>query len=631
MPTTIIGLLTLALIVALLSDAVAEGSAFIIAVAAATILLAILSIPQLPTGAAFATVQTVGDITTIPRSLPRLVLPDPSFIFPMLLPAFSVAIIGLIQGAGVSQGTPNPNGKFPNVSRDFFGQGAANLATSFVGGPPAGGSISGTALIMGAGASSRWTNILAGLFVALVVLLFAPLVELVPMPALAALLIVAGFQGLRIEQAVVAWNTGRITAVVMIITFVATLFVSLQFAVLLGVALSIVLHVVRASNKVKVTEWALQPNGFPIEQPPPKDAPSNQFTLLNIYGSLFFGAASSIEDMLPKVERSDRGGGGDHRARRARAGQHIYERHSPLCGGAASPERAVHARGGGPGGAGSAGQDGFAGRHGPREHLPRQTPDRRRRQRSRAGRRRLAERGAPAAARVGAGAGKRQGSFTMNHRERRIRMTLIAINILLDPDPATVGKAQTTNARLREDYPDGFALDANHAPHITLLQRFVRTADLDAIADAVAEVLRTGQPVNWESDAIGYYALIDKNLGLVGIVIRPTEDLRRLQQSIIDAVAPFAMEKGTGEAFAPRLDGGAIGQPTVDYVNNFVGPRTGVNYNPHLTVGIGTRDFVDALKAEPFEAFTVRAVSVSLYQLGDYGVAQRKLYDLHVC
>jgi len=66
----------------------------------------------------------------------------------------------------------------------------------------------------------------------------------------------------------------------------------------------------------------------------------------------------------------------------------------------------------------------------------------------------------------------------------------------------------------------------------------------------------------------------------------------------------------------------------VDYVNNFVGPRTGTNYHPHLTVGIGTRDFVDALKAEPFEAFTVRAVSVSLYQVGDYGVAQRKLYDL---
>ncbi len=144
----------------------------------------------------------------------------------------------------------------------------------------------------------------------------------------------------------------------------------------------------------------------------------------------------------------------------------------------------------------------------------------------------------------------------------------------------------------------------------------------------MAEVLRTEQSTQWESKAIGYYALVDKNLGLVGIVIEPTQDLRRLQQRIIDAIAPFAAEKGTGEAFAPRLDGGAISQPTVDYVNNFVGPRTGMNYNPHLTVGIGTRDFVNVLKAEPFEAFTFRAVSVSLYQVGDFGVAQRKLYDL---
>jgi phosphoserine phosphatase/2'-5' RNA ligase len=208
-------------------------------------------------------------------------------------------------------------------------------------------------------------------------------------------------------------------------------------------------------------------------------------------------------------------------------------------------------------------------------------------------------------------------------------MTLIAINVLLDPDAGTVERAQVANARLREDYPDGFALDANHAPHITLLQRFVRTADLDEVANAVAAVLRAEPSMNWECHAIGYYALADKDLRLVGIVIEPTEDLRRLQQRIMDAVAPFAVEQGTGEAFAPRPDGGAISRPTVDYVNNFVGPRTGTNYHPHLTVGIGTRAFVDALKAEPFEAFTVRAVSVSLYQVGDYGVAQRKLHDLH--
>ena len=206
-------------------------------------------------------------------------LPQPALILTMLLPAFSVAIIGLIQGAGVSQGYPNPDGKYPNVSRDFLGQGVANIATSLVGGIPAGGSISGTALIMGAGAQSRWTNIFAGLFVAVVVLLAAPLVELVPMPALAALLIVAGFQGLRMQQAVSPWNTSKVAAVVMIITFVATLIVPLQFAVLLGMVLSIVLHVFRQSNKVVVTQWVLQPQGFPLEQPAPKQLPSNQLTL----------------------------------------------------------------------------------------------------------------------------------------------------------------------------------------------------------------------------------------------------------------------------------------------------------------------------------------------------------------
>ncbi|HET8723936.1 MAG TPA: 2'-5' RNA ligase family protein [Anaeromyxobacteraceae bacterium] len=211
-------------------------------------------------------------------------------------------------------------------------------------------------------------------------------------------------------------------------------------------------------------------------------------------------------------------------------------------------------------------------------------------------------------------------------------MSLIAVNVLMDPDPVTVERGQAVNARLREGYPGGFALDENHAaPHVTLLQRFVRTEDLDRVADAVTAVLRAERSTSWESRATGYYDLPHENLGLVGIVIEPTDDLRRIQLRIVDAVAPFAAGKGTGEAFAPRPDGQPVGQPTIDYVNGFVGPRTGANYNPHLTVGIGVREFIDALKAEPFEPFTFRAASVSLYHLGDYGVAQRRLRHLHRC
>lgn len=300
---TFIGLLTLGLMVLLLRTSLRKF-AFIIAIGVSTLLLAVLTLPALPTSAGFASVQTVADIADIPRSLPSLALPTPELLLAMLLPAFSVALIGLIQGAGVSQGYPNPDGKYPDMSRDFLGQGVANMATSLVGGVPAGGSISGTALIMSAGAKSRWTNIFAGLFVAVIVLVAAPLVELVPMPALAALLIVAGFQGLRVQQAITVWNTGKVAGVVMIMTFAATLLVPLQYAVLLGVALSILLFVFRQSNKVVITEVVPVPGGFPEERPAPQQLPSNQLTLLMVYGSLFFAAAKNFEDLLPAVDET---------------------------------------------------------------------------------------------------------------------------------------------------------------------------------------------------------------------------------------------------------------------------------------------------------------------------------------
>ncbi|WP_421996366.1 SulP family inorganic anion transporter [Reyranella sp.] len=300
LPTTLLGGATLALIVMLLLSPW-RRYAFIGAIAGATAGLAMLTIPSLTTASYFAAVPTVGDITGIERSLPELALPPLSLLLSMSLPAVSVAIIGLIQGAGVSEGTPNPDGRYPDVSRDFLGQGAANIATSLVAGIPAGGSISGTALILGAGARSRWTNISVGFFVAAIVLLVAPLVERVPMPALAALLIVAGFQGLRLRQAVMAWKTGRIPTVVMIVTFCATLILPLHFAVLFGVALSVVLHVFRQANKVVVVQWVLQPGGFPLEQAAPPRLASRQLTLLHVYGSLFFAAAKNVEEMLPAI------------------------------------------------------------------------------------------------------------------------------------------------------------------------------------------------------------------------------------------------------------------------------------------------------------------------------------------
>jgi SulP family sulfate permease len=303
--TTLIGGLALGAIVLLLQSRLSKF-AFVLAIGLATGLLALLSLPALDPGQGWQAVRIVRDVSSIPRSLPGLSLPEPAMLLTMLLPALSVAIIGLVQGAGVSQAYTNPDGRFPDVSRDFLGQGAANIATGLVGGLPAGGSISGTALIIGAGARSRWTNVFGGVGVAVIVLLVAPLAEMVPMPALAALLIVAGFQGLRIAPALTAWRTGWAPAAAMTLTFLATLFLPLHFAVLLGVAFTMLLHVMRESNRTEVSEIVLVPGGMPEIRPAPREAPSNQLTVLIVNGSLFFAAAKSVGDLLPSVEGSSR-------------------------------------------------------------------------------------------------------------------------------------------------------------------------------------------------------------------------------------------------------------------------------------------------------------------------------------
>ena len=81
---------------------------------------------------------------------------------------------------------------------------------------------------------------------------------------------------------------------------------------------------------------------------------------------------------------------------------------------------------------------------------------------------------------------------------------VIAIDVLLLPDATMVGRAKAANARLREDYPQGYTLGPAQVAHITLLQRYVRTKHLQAIEEAVAKVLAKEDPRAYELTAIGY-------------------------------------------------------------------------------------------------------------------------------
>jgi 2'-5' RNA ligase superfamily len=203
--------------------------------------------------------------------------------------------------------------------------------------------------------------------------------------------------------------------------------------------------------------------------------------------------------------------------------------------------------------------------------------------------------------------------------------SVTAIDIVLEPDATMVKHAEAANERLREQFPKGFALGKTHHPHVSCLQRYVRTADLDKVYEAVGKVLAQEKPTTWKLKAYKYYYIPWKDLGLAGIVIEPTDDLIRYQEKLIEAVTPFTVKTGAAEAFVTTKKDPDINQPTIDYVANFVPDETGKKFNPHVTIGMATQDYLKKLLEEKFEAFTFAPVGVSVYHLGNYGTARTRL------
>ena len=203
-----------------------------------------------------------------------------------------------------------------------------------------------------------------------------------------------------------------------------------------------------------------------------------------------------------------------------------------------------------------------------------------------------------------------------------------AIDIALEPDATMLQHAQADNARLLKSFPKGFALDATHNPHVTMLQQFVRTADLEKVYAALDKVFATEKPTSWKLKAFKYYYIPVPPVGLAGIVVEPTEDLLRLQQKIIDAVTPYTEKTGTPAAFMSTEDGKDIQGSLLNYVADFVTIAAGKKFNPHVTIGVGTETYLNDMLAAPFDAFTFSPAGASVYQLGSFGTARKELKAL---
>lgn len=251
-------------------------------------------------------VAQLKDIVSIPNSLPTPVVPSFGSITSLVVPAISLAFVGLVQGAGISGNFANPDGRHPDASRDFIGQGAANVAVGVFQGMPVGGSMSATSLVTSAGARSRQALMIAGVVMAVVIVVFAGAVEYIAMPGLAGLLMLVGYRTIKPADLVSVWKTGKVQAVVLSVTFVLTMIIPLQNAVLVGVGISMILYVIRQSNDVIMKRWVFEDDGTILEQSAPTEIGSNEVIVLQSYGSLFFAAAPVFEKELPKVTADSR-------------------------------------------------------------------------------------------------------------------------------------------------------------------------------------------------------------------------------------------------------------------------------------------------------------------------------------
>ena len=200
-----------------------------------------------------------------------------------------------------------------------------------------------------------------------------------------------------------------------------------------------------------------------------------------------------------------------------------------------------------------------------------------------------------------------------------------AIDVLLEPDATMLQHSADNNARLLKVFPKGFSLDATHRPHITLVQRFVRTADLDKLYAAVGNVFASTNVTAMKLEAFKYYYIPNKDIGLAGIVAKPTPELLELQQKVIDAVTPFSVETGTSAAFVTTPDDPIIDPALIQYVSEFVPKTSGEYFNPHVTTGVAPREYLDKMLTEPFAPFRFSPAGAAVYQLGQFGTASKKL------
>jgi len=236
----------------------------------------------------------------LPRSLPPLSVPDLTLetLRKLGSGALAVAMLGLVEAVSIARAVGLRSGQHIDGNQEFIGQGLANIVGSFFSSYASSGSFTRSGINYTAGAMTPMAGIFAAVILALIVLLIAPLAAYLPIPAMAGILLIVAWRLIDFHHLRTIVESSRSETLVLIATFLATLFVELEFAIYVGVMLSLVIYLMRTSRPRIVS---LVPDNGDVRRPMvhnPQLPDCPQLKVVRIDGSLFFGAVDHVQKML---------------------------------------------------------------------------------------------------------------------------------------------------------------------------------------------------------------------------------------------------------------------------------------------------------------------------------------------
>jgi len=243
------------------------------------------------------TAHGVALVGELPASLPPISVPDFSLgaIKALGSGALAVALLGLMEAVSIARSVALKSHQRIDGSQEFIGQGLANAVGSFFSSYASSGSFNRTGLNYDAGAKTPLAAIFAALALALIVLIVAPLATHLPIAAMAAVLVVVAYRLIDFHHIFNIIRTSKREATVLAVTFFATLFIELEFAIYAGVMLSLVMYLMRTSRPGIVTRVPdpATPNRHLVTDPRLPECP--QLKIVRVDGSLFFGAVDHVQ------------------------------------------------------------------------------------------------------------------------------------------------------------------------------------------------------------------------------------------------------------------------------------------------------------------------------------------------